>query len=794
MLSLFIILHFIDIFIRRIHFMPRMQILSTGAFQDFHQPPQLTVLERKAYLNFSTEIISRIKSFHTPTNQIGFLLNLGYFKISKRFYNPNSFHALDIAYITEYLGYEQHTFSYSDYAKKTQKNHSAIIMNLFNFKNFSHSYQSRINAEIKTMVQYYLKPQLIFYRCVDLMILDKINFPSYSCIQDLILKGISNYKKTLNDLIKKHLTLECQKSLNLLIDKKLGFPQFRLTLLKKLSQSIAPKKINSKLEDLVLFSKLYIHILPILQHLKLTGEGVRYFSTGVIKTKTSHLLRKKQSSIDLHVIAFIAHQYYCLQDNLVDVFLNSVKNTENAAKREHKDWCYHQRKAIKVLLTTQVNNMEAQFSNFLMNIRNIVNDSVLLDRQKLDDINKLVSYRENSLSSPLNFEQIKKDVTQNLEEDHRYFDILENRSIRLQNKVSGILKMLDFQAEGNVIGLKAAILNFITKEGVINKTAPLDFLSESEIKIVIKENKIRPSLYKVFLFQRVAKALKSGSINLSHSYKYRSLESYVIDSKRWSFDRENLLQRANMQNFLESQSVLKMLSKKLLAQFELTNENILSRHNVFIKIKKNSNFILSTPKQDNPLIDPHISFLPQRQFIPLSEVLATVNHKANFTSELQHWQQQHNRDKPTILLYASIMGLGMAIGTRKMARISAHISEDELENTVNGYLSLDNVRAANDCVINSMTELDLPKIYQRSLDKLHTASDGQKFEVTTDSLNSSHSFKYFGQGQGVSAYTFIDERSFIWHSMVFSAAERESAYVIDELMLGHDKQWNEKLL
>lgn len=34
----------------------------------------------------------------------------------------------------------------------------------------------------------------------------------------------------------------------------------------------------------------------------------------------------------------------------------------------------------------------------------------------------------------------------------------------------------------------------------------------------------------------------------------------------------------------------------------------------------------------------------------------------------------------------------------------------------------------------------------------------------------------------MSAYSFIDERSLLWHSLVFSAAERESAYVIDGLM------------
>uniref|UniRef100_UPI003D0FA9DD Tn3 family transposase n=1 Tax=Vibrio sp. TaxID=678 RepID=UPI003D0FA9DD len=66
--------------------------------------------------------------------------------------------------------------------------------------------------------------------------------------------------------------------------------------------------------------------------------------------------------------------------------------------------------------------------------------------------------------------------------------------------------------------------------------------------------------------------------------------------------------------------------------------------------------------------------------------------------------------------------------------------------------------------------------------QLHTASDGQKFEVRADSLNANYSYKYFGKGQGVSVYSFVDERQLLFYSTVISAAERESAYVIDGLM------------
>ena len=81
-----------------------------------------------------------------------------------------------------------------------------------------------------------------------------------------------------------------------------------------------------------------------------------------------------------------------------------------------------------------------------------------------------------------------------------------------------------------------------------------------------------------------------------------------------------------------------------------------------------------------------------------------------------------------------------------------------------------------------MDQLELPEVYRGHAGKLHTSSDGQKYGVAVESLNATYSFKYFGKDAGVSPYTFIDERHFLWHHEVISASEREAAYVIDGLM------------
>jgi len=128
------------------------------------------------------------------------------------------------------------------------------------------------------------------------------------------------------------------------------------------------------------------------------------------------------------------------------------------------------------------------------------------------------------------------------------------------------------------------------------------------------------------------------------------------------------------------------------------------------------------------------------------------------------------------------MGLGCGIGSRKMAQISNSIKENEIEHVVNWYLSRENLLAANNAILKIMDDMELPNIYRKNREKLHTSSDGQKFTIQGESLNANYAFKYGGKEQVVAAYSFIDERGLLWYSLVFSAAERESAYVIDGLM------------
>jgi len=248
-------------------------------------------------------------------------------------------------------------------------------------------------------------------------------------------------------------------------------------------------------------------------------------------------------------------------------------------------------------------------------------------------------------------------------------------------------------------------------------------------------------------------------------------------------DKLQLIERAGLEAFVEPRKVLKELDDALYQQYLTTNQNIIDGKNPHIKFKENGGFTLSTPKQEQSDAEPLQQYFPERRFVPLVEVLATVNGFTHFVDELQHPQQRYHHGKPSeATIYAGVIGIGCAIGLRRMMRISRGISEAELEHTVNWHFTLDGLQAASDRVVRLMDRLELPNLARRLPDQLHTSSDGQKFEVRSDSLSANYSFKYFGKEQGVAAYTFRDERDLLWYSTVFSAAERESAYVIDGLM------------
>ena len=146
------------------------------------------------------------QTFRKPAHKIGFLLSCGYFNAAKRFFSPKDYQQRDIDYVAGRLSVQPESFDVTSYANRTRQRHEHIILEFYGFKRFDNKAESLICQEINSMVHAQLKPKLIFGRCLDLLIQNRIQLPSSRRIVDFIQTEINQRKLDLARLIEQNLS------------------------------------------------------------------------------------------------------------------------------------------------------------------------------------------------------------------------------------------------------------------------------------------------------------------------------------------------------------------------------------------------------------------------------------------------------------------------------------------------------------------------------------------------------------------------------------------------------------
>jgi len=165
-----------------------MNILNTVEQEAFESAPVFNSFQRKQYFDFSQAIQQAAANLRTPTNQLWFLLTCGYFKASKRFFPAPTFHPRDVEYVAGRTGLRLEEIELHLYPKETSSRHRGFILDFYGFKPFRPHGRPVLAEEIARLVWSQIKPKVIFWRCVDALVRDKIEVPSYTRLTKLILE------------------------------------------------------------------------------------------------------------------------------------------------------------------------------------------------------------------------------------------------------------------------------------------------------------------------------------------------------------------------------------------------------------------------------------------------------------------------------------------------------------------------------------------------------------------------------------------------------------------------------
>ncbi len=766
-----------------------MQILSKSQVTEFETPPDLSYEEKEVFFEVDVWTNDIIESFDTSTNKVAFVLILGYLRCTGRFFLPNIFLESDIQYVAENLLISVEELKWQNYSNSgNHYRHMKLALKQLGITTFKKN--KKVKKEVYELVTKKVHPKKVFWSLCDFLKANKIEIPAYNTLHKIIAGAILDYEKKTIKLIKRHLRVPHKKSLERLLeyddqyqdDDNIKLKRYKITSLKKLKQSIKLSSVNNTMENFLFLKEIFNQIHDLVKKLSFPKNVIQYYGTTTIKSDVFQVSMKDEDKKYLHLICFVVHQYYRHQDTLIDILLKSVQKAINHSNKELIDLSFEDRKKDYEKLKSFIELGESSDIT-LEEIKSIIESLDLSDNQKVNAIKSLLNEKEGeTLDFQNKIEEMKKQ-NQKIKRNSLFYECLEKRSIALQRKLSEVIKHLDFDYETSNKKIIKAIDCFKLNDKSVNKNAPISFLEKAEKELIIDdEGKIKVSLYKVLLFTNVAGGLKSGAVNLKNSYKYQSLDDYLISKEEWVKLKAKLIKEAGLENYTNIELMLEELDKVLENSYSKTNENIIEEDNPHVCIVRGKPKI-NTPKVFKSNTKAMKELFPKYNYTSLLEILFSVNNFSRFLDPIIHYQHKYTKKRPGIkTFFAAIIAYGCNIGVTKMTKISNNVNKHELSNVVNWYLTQENIEAACNSLLRRMSEMDLINIFKKSKAKIHSSSDGQKFATKKDSLNANHSYKYFGKGTGVSINSFIDESIRLFYSTVISSSEREAAYVIDGLM------------
>jgi TnpA family transposase len=774
--------------------MSTVQILTPTEIRNYESPPRFDSFNRKKFFALPIDLMKEVQTLRTASGKIAFVLQTGYFRAAKRFFGSR-FYESDIAFVAGRLALPNPVSL--EIPKQNLARHRKIIAEFFGFRTLTKIDKEQLILEINDSVKLFTRPAEVFRQTIKKLNSRQFILPGYDFLSTNISREIYRRKLFLSQIIKESLSVEQKQLLDSLLEKenptsdingdsdlentRTGF-RAKLTLLKNPSQSLKAADTKSNLTDWNLLQSIYKQISDVIVKLDLSLETLRYYANAVLKSELFQISRQNDETRYLHLLAFIASQTFRYQDAVVDSFLQTVQNITNSATQELRERIFRERREKRSALRSFVETVQTDVFEPLVSVDEIVASEKLLTDEKIAQIKAVLLNFHASRPMVENRMSEMLAETDSTSDDAEFYNVLQQKSLTLQKRTADIIRLLQVDEKTVNKDLFDALQHFQINDGHLDGRAPRKFLTEKEQNAIDSDEKKFPvSLYKFLLFQKIAGGIKSGAVNFTASHKYRSLEDYLIPLAEWETDPALLPKKAELghwQNFAEVQSQLSQITHQTFLE---VNQKL--KNNSWFQPKTADDWTISTPPVEKSEISGLKHYFPTRQMVSLGEVFSTVNQAANFLEEFTHWQSSSKLKRPLNRSFcAAIIGYGCEIGIGKIAHIAKNINETELENTVNWFLSNENLLAANSRLVDFIGQMELPNLYRRYQDKLHTSSDGQKYGVSVPSLNANYSFKYFGQEKGVSVYSFIDERHLLFYSTVISSSEREAAYVIDGLL------------
>lgn len=634
------------------------------------------------------------------------------------------------------------------------------VAHFLGFKDFNKTFHDKILIWLDKNPNYIGNKKDLATNIEEFLIREKIILPSSSQLMRTVFSIYASKQKAIFDDISKTLNNKQKKFIDSLGDNKFQKSTSIFNELQKPMGEANVKNILSRIELLEQLQKLQLNKLP----LETINPDYRQKLAKLVEYYDASSLRKIKPIAKRYtmVVCYLSEISKVMLDQIIDANDKLLGEIDRRINRDFEEEYKHIRNEAQLSRKLALHTLKRLLNHKQRNILTIDQFCYEIGNDKL---NKIITDCEK-------FEEFAQAGKIALgKRRHHYLTEYMKKFLSL-----------DFKATKGSETILKATKTFIKyhDQTILPRKVTYSFIENPwRYRLHDHTGKIDKKTWELGLFFATRKALKSSNLYLPQSRNHRDFWAPLYDKSKWDCNKldhyEELGLPKNPKQVCQS---LKIEFNEQLAQA------ITSFGNQQFAEVKNNRLIIHTDEalpiansvsELQGLIDSY------NEPVRIEKLLTYIQSKINYTKAFKPiigFEPKNPLQLP--ILNAAITGHATNLGLYGISKNAQGISPDKLRHTSNWYLTTDNLKNANEMIINKHQEYWLTELFG---DGKKSSSDGQRFVLNKKSPLGSFHPRYFGAvDRGFSVYTHVSNQLSVFSTQIISCGLREASYVLDGLL------------
>lgn len=740
-----------------------VRLLSQFEQNEIYGLPKFTPSQQNKYFALSVEEKELVERKQKLSIKLNLILQLGYFKRKKCFFN---FKLKDVKQDLVFI----HQQYYPELPLKKitlptierNRSNQNEIMQLFSYQKIT---VVRLNKMISSLVRLESEPLKILEQLLMQFQRKKLLLPYYSVLQRQIGSALLTEETRLHKVLKRQVEAKQQHILKGLLSTD-DDRQSKLQLLKRDPKNFSYGEIGQHIAQCEQYYDLHELARTVVPKLKLSPSKINYYASLVEYYNVHELKALNLSTTNLYLLCYLFQRYQLILDHLILAFSTYI----NRFKKEAIEYAKTQL-ANKVIL---VKNLIPKSAKLLR----LYNDEDLYDlyfKQISQQAHEILSRDDITDVSAL----LEGEI---LDAEQYHWEYYDTKYNTISKNLLRLIKVIPFEASSSHASLLAAMTYLMTPREEQKTIVPLAFLPKlKRTYIVDKDGNVNKKRYETAVYLELYSRLDKTVFYCNQSKSYQDFDNMVKVKLDWDdeLSRKKIIKALGIDELSKPiETLLDDYEAENIELFEQVNDNIITGKNSsvqFFKLNDDYEWSLAKLKRQNEF---NHKFYDSIADVDVNKVLTFVDAKSKCLQAfmpLKHYQSKSSLNK--IVLKACVIANGLGYGTYQMSKL-CNISYKQMYRTEKSRVRVDNLKAANDKIVQSYMNLSVVKHYNVADNIFWANADGQKYKTAYDVFGARHSPKYFGLGKGVVSYSSIMNNIAI-SSKILSPNEHESHHLTE---------------